>query len=84
MLGNVNSTVFEDRLSSTCDCEKVGTGLFLCSGLQHINLLHVTVWMEKVGSFEAELIMLCLISPVSLLLVAYTLTSSVVNYLQFM
>jgi len=48
MPGNVNSSVFKNRLTSTCGCGKVETGPFLCSGLQHIDLLQVTVWLENV------------------------------------
>jgi hypothetical protein len=45
---NVNNSVLKNRLTSTCGCGKVETGLFLCSRLQHIDLLQVTVWLEKV------------------------------------
>jgi len=48
MPGNVNGSVFKNRLTSTCGCGKVETGLFLCSRLQHIDLLQVTVWLEEV------------------------------------
>jgi hypothetical protein len=83
MLVMLTVVCFKNELTNTCGYGKVETGLFLCSGLQHIDLWQVTVWLEKVWSWEAELILLCLISLVCLEQVAYTLTLSVVNYLQF-
>lgn len=83
MLGNVSSTVFENRPIGTCGCGKVETGLFLCSGLEHVDLLQVTVWLERAWPWEAELILLYMISSVSLEQVAYILALPVVNYLQF-